>query len=279
VTSIGPVLLIVVAVAGLFYGEEAARGALMAKFDQAMGPQSAGFLQLAIGSASNHSSGIIATLIGVVSLVVTASGVFGEMQTALNAIWRTNPEGGTVERIIKARLTSLTLVVTLGFLLLVSLVLGAAIAAIGQALDNILPFTEALLHLLKLRGFAGLPECDLRSDLQDPAGPASRMARHHCWRAGDRFAHHDRQTGDRYLYRPQRHCLQLWRCRVSPRVAAVGLLLGADIPVRCRVHPSLRGTSGPGTQPGAAWISSGSLRLARSNPRIRPDVTPAIRLS
>jgi membrane protein len=148
VTSIGPVLLIVVAVAGLFYGEDAARGALMNKLDQAMGPQSAGFLQLAIGKASNHSSGILATLIGVVSLVVTASGVFGEMQTALNAIWRASPEGGAVERIIKARLTSLTLVVTLGFLLLVSLVIGAAIAAIGQALDNIMPFTEALLHLL-----------------------------------------------------------------------------------------------------------------------------------
>ena len=97
-----------------------------------MGPQSAGFLQLAIGSASNHSSGILATVIGVVSLIVTASGVFGEMQTALNAIWRASPEGTTVTRLIKARLTSLTLVVTLGFLLLVSLVIGAAIAAIGR---------------------------------------------------------------------------------------------------------------------------------------------------
>jgi membrane protein len=148
VTSIGPVLLIVVAVAGLFFGEDAARGALMTKLGQAMGPQSAGFLEMAIGSASNHGSGVVATVIGLVSLVITASGVFGEMQTALNAIWRTSPEGTTVERLIKARLTSLTLVATLGFLLLVSLVFGAAIAAIGQALDNIMPFTEALLHLL-----------------------------------------------------------------------------------------------------------------------------------
>jgi membrane protein len=148
VTSIGPVLLIVVAIAGLFFGEDAARGALMTKLDQTMGPQIAGFLQLAIGSASNHRSGILATLIGVISLIVTASGVFGEMQTALNAIWRTNPEGTAVTRLIKARLTSLTLVVTLGFLLLVSLVIGAAIAAVGEALDNIMPFTEALLHLL-----------------------------------------------------------------------------------------------------------------------------------
>jgi membrane protein len=110
--------------------------------------QTADFLQTAIGSASNHRSGILATLIGAISLIVTASGVFGEMQTALNAIWRANPEGTTVTRLIKARLTSLSLVVALGFLLLVSLVVGAAIAAVGQALRSITPFTETLLHLL-----------------------------------------------------------------------------------------------------------------------------------
>lgn len=148
VTSIGPLLLIVVAVAGLFLGEDAARGALMTKLGNAMGSESAGFLQLAIGSASNPRSGIIATVIGVVSLVVTASGVFGEMQTALNAIWRASPEGTTVTRLIKSRLTSLTLVVTLGFLLLVSLVIGAAIAAVGDVLNNIMPFTQMLLHLV-----------------------------------------------------------------------------------------------------------------------------------
>jgi membrane protein len=148
VTSIGPVLLIVVAVAGLFFGEDAARGALMTRLGVAMGPESAAFLQLAIGSAANRSSGVIATIIGVVSLIVTASGVFGETQTALNAIWRTSPEGTTVMRLIKARLSSLTLIVALGFLLLVSLVLGAAIAAVGEALNTIMPFAELLLHLL-----------------------------------------------------------------------------------------------------------------------------------
>jgi membrane protein len=147
-TSIGPVLLIVVAVAGLAFGEDAARGALMSRLSETMGPQSAGFLQLAIGSAASHRAGVLATIIGVVSLIITASGVFGEMQTALNAIWRTSPEGTTVMRLIKARLTSLTLVVALGFLLLVSVVIGAAIAAVGQVLDTVMPFTEMLLHLL-----------------------------------------------------------------------------------------------------------------------------------
>jgi membrane protein len=147
-TSIGPVLLIVVAVAGLVFGEDAARGALLSKLGGAMGPQSASFLQLAIGSASDQRAGILATIVGVVSLVITASGVFGEMQTALNAIWRTSPEGTTIMRLIKARLTSLTLVVALGFLLLASVVIGAVTAAAGAALDTIMPFTETLLHLL-----------------------------------------------------------------------------------------------------------------------------------
>lgn len=148
ITSIGPVLLIVVAVAGLVFGPEAARGALMSKLSDAMGPQGAGFLQMAIGKASDQKSGIIASAIGLISLIVTASGVFGEMQTALNAIWRASPEGSTVTKLIRARLTSLSLVVALGFLLLVSLVIGAAIAAVGQALDRLMPFTETLLHLV-----------------------------------------------------------------------------------------------------------------------------------
>lgn len=150
ITSIGPLLLIVIAVAGLVFGEDAARGALISQLGDAMGEQSAAFLQAAVGSASNHRSGVLATAIGVVSLIVTASGVFGEMQTALNAIWHASPEGTPVTRLIKARLTSLTLVVTLGFLLLVSLVIGAAIAAVGQLLNAAMPFTAALLHLLNV---------------------------------------------------------------------------------------------------------------------------------
>jgi len=148
VTSIGPVLLLIVAVAGLALGEDAARGALMDRLRGVMGTQSAEFLQTAIGSASNRGSGVLATIIGLVSLIITASGVFGEMQSALNTIWRAQPAGDTVTQLVRARLTSLGLVVALGFLLLVSLVIGAAIAALGHALGQIMPFTEMLLHLL-----------------------------------------------------------------------------------------------------------------------------------
>ncbi len=174
VTSIGPVLLIVVAVAGLALGEDAARGVLMDKLGAVMGQQSAAFLQSAIGSAANHGSGVIATVVGIVSLIITASGVFGEMQAALNTIWQARLEGDTMLRLMRSRLTSLGLVVALGFLLLVSLVVGATIAAVGHAVDDLLPFGEFLLQALNalislcMLGliiaaiYKVLPDCHLR---------------------------------------------------------------------------------------------------------------------
>jgi len=88
VTSIAPVLLIVIAIAGLALGQDAAQNALTSQFTSLMGQQTAEILQSAIASASGTSSGIMATIIGIITLIVTASGVFGEMQTSLNAIWR-----------------------------------------------------------------------------------------------------------------------------------------------------------------------------------------------
>jgi membrane protein len=110
-----------------------------------MGPQTADALQNAVASAAGKSSGILATLIGVIALAVTGSGIFGEMQSALNAIWRAKPRGTTVSRLIRARATSLGLVVVLGFLLLVSLVVSAALTAFGDQLNVILPFGTMFL--------------------------------------------------------------------------------------------------------------------------------------
>src|ERR1700748_417998 len=78
VTSIGPVLFIVVAIAGLAFGESAARGAIGAQFGSLMGHESADLLQTTIANASNTSSGILATIIGIITLLITASGVFTE---------------------------------------------------------------------------------------------------------------------------------------------------------------------------------------------------------
>jgi membrane protein len=135
VTSLAPVLLIVIAIAGLAFGQDAAQNAINEQFSALMGKQTADLLQSVVASASTKSSGIIATVIGIGTLIATASGVFGEMQAALNIIWKTRSQATTVSRLIRARITSLGLVAALGFLLIISLVVSAGLTALGNYLD------------------------------------------------------------------------------------------------------------------------------------------------
>jgi membrane protein len=148
VTSIAPVLLIVVAIAGLVFGREAASGAIVDELGSLMGRDSAKLLQTAISNASTPAHSVIASIIGVVTLIVTASGVFGEMQSALNVIWKAKPKSGTLSRLIRARTASLGLVAALGFLLMISLVVSTALNAFANYLNAILPFAHAILLVL-----------------------------------------------------------------------------------------------------------------------------------
>jgi membrane protein len=107
VTSIAPVLIIVIALAGLFFGREAAGNAIVAQLGSLMGHDSAKLLQDAVKNASAPSRGVIASFIGAVTLVVTASGVFSEMQSALNVIWKAEAHAGTISRVVRARLPAL----------------------------------------------------------------------------------------------------------------------------------------------------------------------------
>jgi membrane protein len=146
VTSLAPVLLIVIAIAGFVFGRDAAQNAIIAQLSGVMGPQAAEVLRSALTSASSRSSGVIATIVGTITLVITASGVFGEMQSTLNAIWKAKPTRFTpLSRLIRARAASLGLVAALGFLLIVSLVVSAALTAFGNHLNSILPFGKLLL--------------------------------------------------------------------------------------------------------------------------------------
>jgi membrane protein len=148
VTSLAPILLIVVAVAGLAFGQEAAQHAITTQLTGLMGQQTADILQTVVAGAAHKASGILATAIGIVTLLVTASGVFGEMQTALNRIWDAEPRSSTISRLIWARAVSLGLVVALGFLLLVSLAVSAVLTAFGSYLNSVLPFGGLILSLL-----------------------------------------------------------------------------------------------------------------------------------
>ncbi len=144
VTSLAPILLIVIAIAGLVFGHDAAQDAISSQFSELMGKQAAEVLQSVIASASAKSSSIVAAIAGIAMLIATASGVFGEMQAALNTIWKARPRATTLSRLIRARVTSLGLVAALGFLLIVSLVVSAGLTAFGNYLDR-LPMGTLLL--------------------------------------------------------------------------------------------------------------------------------------
>nr|WP_210333956.1 YihY/virulence factor BrkB family protein [Mesorhizobium sangaii] len=147
-TSLAPILLIVVAIAGLAFGHDAAQLALSAQISGLMGPESADLLQAALENASSKLYGTWAAVIGLVTLLVAASGVFGEMQQSLNTIWKVEPQGSSLSRLMRARAASLGLVAALGFLLLVSLIASAAISALGNFINAYLPFGTLILSMI-----------------------------------------------------------------------------------------------------------------------------------
>jgi membrane protein len=149
VTSIAPVLLIVIAVAGLVFGKEAASGALFGQFRSLLGSEGADFLQKAIASASSKSAGIAATVISLVTLLATASGVFLELEDALNSMWGVKPQGG-LKGMARSRVASVGLIVALGFLLMVSLVVDTAMKGLSGFINAYLPFGAAILVMITL---------------------------------------------------------------------------------------------------------------------------------
>ena len=134
--SIAPILLIATAVAGLVFGYQAAQGAIVQQLSGIMGHGSAAALQALLEGAQFKSTSIFATVAGVVTLGLTATGVFTELQTALNIIWRAAPEGSVTGTLLRARLLSLGLLAALGFLLLVSLIVSAGLTAISTYLSG-----------------------------------------------------------------------------------------------------------------------------------------------
>jgi membrane protein len=138
--SIAPVLLVVVAIAGLVFGRDAAEGAIVTQLSTLMGRQTAEALQAMVESAAKPREGLLATITGVVVLIVATTGVFGEVQAGLNNIWKAAPsKSSTLSRLLRARLTSIGLVVTAGFLLTVSLATSAALASVSTYLKYVFP--------------------------------------------------------------------------------------------------------------------------------------------
>jgi membrane protein len=132
--SMAPLLLIVISVAGLLLGREAAQGHLMEELSGMLGPQAAASIQALVASVSEPAESWWGTLLGIGVMLVGATTVFAELQDALDRIWRApqRPAGGGLWALLRARVLSFGLILGLGFLLMVSLVMGAVIAALGR---------------------------------------------------------------------------------------------------------------------------------------------------
>jgi membrane protein len=149
--SLAPLLLIVIAIAGLAFGHDAAQGKIFEQLRGALGPTTAAGVQEMVKNAAKPKSGSAATVIGIVTLILGASGVFGQLKDALNTIWDVKPkEGRGIMGMVKDRFLSFAMVFGVGFLLLVSLVIDTAIAAMGKYAGSHLPGGEALWHIAEL---------------------------------------------------------------------------------------------------------------------------------
>ncbi len=149
VFSIAPLLLIVIAVAGFVWGREAVEGELIKQLAQMIGDDGARGVHALIQSANKPEQGLVASAISLVILLIGATTVFAELQSALDRIWRV-PEHQKMSGLwatLRARLLSLGLILGLGFLLAVSLVFSAGVAALGQWAGQLLPAWESLLQL------------------------------------------------------------------------------------------------------------------------------------
>ena len=147
--SIAPILVLVIAIAGLFYGQQAAQGELFGQLRGLIGPQGAEALQAILAGARNHEDGKLATIIAGVLLLFGATTVFAELKTSLDEIWQLPPlKTGTLWDTIRTRLLSFGMVLVLGFLLLVSLVVSAALTVLEKLWQGYWSDTTMLLTAL-----------------------------------------------------------------------------------------------------------------------------------
>ena len=147
--SIAPLLLIVISIAGLIFGVEAARGEIVGQLQELMGYQGAQAVQGLLESVSKPTESLTATLVGVLLLLIGATTVFGELQSALDRIWRApKRDNGGIWSLLRARLLSFGMIMGIGFLLVVSLVVSAALAAIGKLWGPLFSQWEILAHLI-----------------------------------------------------------------------------------------------------------------------------------
>ncbi len=154
VFSLAPLIVIIIAIIGLVFGKQAAQGQIMGQIQGLIGTTGAQAIQSMVAGAQKQSSGIIATIIGIVLLLLAAGGLFGELQDSLNTIWNVKQKPakglGQIIAMVKQRFLSFSMILGIGFLLLVSLIISAAVSAIGKIVFSALPGTQILMEVLNV---------------------------------------------------------------------------------------------------------------------------------
>jgi membrane protein len=152
VFSLAPLLVIVIAMAGAVFGREAVQGMIAAQLSGLIGEQGAGLVQGVVANASDTDKGLVAGLISLFVLIVGATTVFAELQSALDRIWHVpeakKPKG--IVAILRARLLSFGLILGLVFLLMVSLAVSAGVAAFGAWTGGLMPGSALLLEAINI---------------------------------------------------------------------------------------------------------------------------------
>jgi membrane protein len=152
VFSLAPLLLIVISIAGLVFGQEAVRGEVFMQLQGLLGREASGAVEGLLASVSRPGEGIASTAIGVLLLVLGATSVFGELQDALDRIWRApaRDRSGGLWGLVRARLLSFGMILGIAFLLVVSLVFSAVVAALGKWWSGVLGDWALLAQLFDL---------------------------------------------------------------------------------------------------------------------------------
>jgi membrane protein len=147
--SLAPLLLIVTGVAGLVWGREAVQGQLVSQLQGVVGPQGSQAIQTMIANAGKHGQGLMATIIGVVTILFGATGVFVQLQSAMDRIWNVEPKPGKgIWSFVRTRVLSFGMVLGIGFLLLVSLVVATAVTAFSTWVTGMMPGAKVLIEVL-----------------------------------------------------------------------------------------------------------------------------------
>lgn len=137
--SIGPLLLVIIAIVGFILGKSATEGNLVGTISNVVGEQGAQVIQDAVKNAGKPGAGIIASVIGVVTLLLGASGIFGQLQDALNTVWKAEPPKGGLLDTIRARFVPFLMVLGSGLLLVLSLAAQSTLSVLGKYLSDTLP--------------------------------------------------------------------------------------------------------------------------------------------